>query len=96
MILHSLTASPSSAAFEDCLKVARAGDAVVLMGDGVYAAIDATHACRALQAANLEVFILGSDALLAGVTRPASEFRSIDMDELVVLTEKFPRQQAWY
>ena len=96
MILHTLNASPSSAAFHDCVKVAHTGDAVVLMGDGVYAALEGTSACIELQEKNVELFILGADALLAGVTEPAAGMHSIDMDGLVSLTEKFPRQQAWY
>ena len=96
MILHTLNASPSSAAFHDCLKVIHTGDAVVLMGDGVYAALKETDACMELQAKDVELYILDADALLAGVTEPASGMHSIDMDGLVALTERFPRQQAWY
>ena len=96
MILHTLNASPSSAAFHDCLKVAHTGDAVVLMGDGVYAALEGTLACIDMQTKNVELFILGADALLAGVTEPAPGIQTIDMDGLVALTERYPRQQAWY
>ena len=96
MILHTLNASPSSAAFQDCLKVAHRGDAVVLMGDGVYAALEGTPACLEIQAKNIELFILGADALLAGIIEPASGIQTIEMDGLVALTERYPRQQAWY
>jgi len=96
VILHTLNSSPSSAAFRDCLKVAQTGDAVVLMGDGVYAAMAGTGACIEMQAKNVELFILGTDALLAGITAPAPGIQIIDMEGLVALTERFPRQQAWY
>ena len=96
MILHTLNASPSSAAFQNCLNVVQRGDAVVLMGDGVYAALRDTVACIALQEKEVELFVLGVDALLAGVTEPAPGIQTIDMDGLVSLTEKLPRQQAWY
>jgi tRNA 2-thiouridine synthesizing protein B len=96
MILHTLNASPSSAAFHNCLKVLHSGDAVVLMGDGVYAALRETVACIALQEKKVELFILSADAALAGVTEPAPGIHTIDMDGLVGLTEQFPRQQAWY
>ena len=49
MILHTLNASPSSSAFTDCLKTIAEGDAVVLMGDGVYAAIEHTDASKVLE-----------------------------------------------
>ncbi len=74
----------------------QAGDAVVLIGDGVYAALEGTQACGELQAKKVELFMLSADALLAGVTNPAEHIDCIDMDGLVALTERFPRQLAWY
>ena len=96
VVLHTLCALPSSAAFRDCIKVARAGDAIVLLGDGVYAALEGTPACRELQATRVELFMLRADALLAGVSQSAPNIVSIDMEVLVELTERIPRQLAWY
>lgn len=96
MILHTLNASPSSSAFNDCVKVARAGDALVLMGDGVYAALQGTMGCEQLQSMGIELYVLGPDALAAGVVMPANGINIIDMDGFVTLTERFPRQHAWY
>jgi|TARA_B110000503_G_scaffold32105_1_gene52106 tRNA 2-thiouridine synthesizing protein B len=96
VVLHTLNAAPSSAAFKDCLKVVQAGDAIVLMGDGVYVALAGTEACSALQTKGAELFILSTHALLAGVTHPAQGISSIDIEGLVVLTERYPRQLAWY
>ncbi len=44
MILHTLNAPPSSAAFRDCLSCLGDNDALVLLGDGCYAAIPGTPA----------------------------------------------------
>lgn len=96
MVLHTLNAAPSSAAFKDCVKVMQQGDAVVLMGDGVYAALAGTEAGNALRAKGAEIFVLEADALLAGITQPAPNMTLIDMAGLVALTERFPRQLAWY
>jgi len=96
VVLHTLSAAPSSAAFKDCIRLAHAGDAVVLLGDGVYGALEDTPACRELQATGVELFMLRADALLAGVTQPAPDIVSIDMEGLVQLTERLPRQLAWY
>lgn len=96
MILHTLSASPASAAYRDCLKLARPGDALVLMGDGVYCALAETSACAELQATALALYILDEDARIAGIADIPSGISRIDMDALVGLTEKFPRQQAWY
>tara|TARA_R110002049_G_scaffold83933_12_gene213632 strand:- start:7443 stop:7733 length:291 start_codon:yes stop_codon:yes gene_type:complete len=96
MILHTLGATPSSTAFRDCLKVLQAGDALVLLGDGVYAALEGSAACRELCAAQAEVYLLESDARLAGIASTADTIGWLDMDGLVALTERFERQLAWY
>lgn len=96
MILHTLNASPSTSAFYECIKVIRAGDALVLMGDGVYAALQGTNGCDALQAKGVDLYLLAPDAKAVGIMNHGEGFTSIDMDGFVTLTETFPRQQAWY
>jgi len=96
VILHTLNASPASAAFHDCIQVATAGDAVILLGDGVYAAIKGTTACTELTATGAELYLLSPDARLAGVINPAAGINCIEMDGFVTLTERFSRQMAWY
>ena len=96
MILHTLNASPASSAFRDCLHAMRPGDAIVLMGDGVYGAIDGTQACRELRATGAEIHVLDTDASAAGVTGLTGDAASVDMDGFVALSERFQRQQAWY
>ena len=39
MILHTLNASPAQQAFADCLRVVAPGDHILLLGNGVYAAM---------------------------------------------------------
>ena len=96
MILHSLNASPASAAYRDCLAYLQPGDALVLMGDGVYAAMAGTGAADELAGRNVELYALDTDARLAGITELALGVHMIDMRELVRLSERYPRQQAWY
>ena len=72
------------------------GDAVVLMGDGVYGAQKGTVALEKLQSRGVELFMLRADALAAGITTQTETVSVIDMEGLVALTERFPRQQAWY
>jgi sulfur relay protein TusB/DsrH len=66
------------------------------MGDGVYVALAGTKAWSEIQAKGVEVYLLGSDALAAGVTEFAGGAKFIDMDSFVALTERYPRLQAWY
>ena len=96
MILHTLNASPSSSAFADCLKTIAEGDAVVLMGDGVYAAIAHTDASKVLEDTDARLYIMTVDALAAGVVNLSGAISGIDMNGFVTLTEEFSRQQAWY
>lgn len=96
MILHTLNASPASAAFRDCLTVLGDGDALVLLGDGVYAAIEGSEARRALGDSAAALYVLDADARLAGVTVAGGDIQAIDMAGLVALTEQYARQQAWY
>ena len=76
--------------------VAAAGDAIVLLGDGVYVAIDGTAACNTILANGAEIYMLAADARAAGVTRVPQGIALATMDDVVTLTERYPRQQAWY
>ena len=96
MILHTLNASPTTAAFHNCLEVAQQGDTIVLLGDGVYAALAGTTASLALQKEAVTLCMLDLDAALAGVMTTGASVRTITMEELVILTETHSRIQAWY
>lgn len=94
MILHTLNGSPDTRPFLDCLAAAASGDTILLLGDGVYAALPGSAACALLRASDADVVLLHADASAAGVN--STEFRHIDMGEFVALTERYPRQLAWY
>ena len=71
------------------------GDALVLLGNGVYAAIEGSAAFSALVETGVKIYLLHPDATAAGITC-AAPLKDIDMEGLVTLTEQFPRQLAWY
>jgi len=96
MTLHTLNASPSSAAFTDCLRMIAAGDALLLLGDGVYAALAGTGARAQLDACGARLCVLREDATAAGVLELMAGTELIDIDGFVALSEQFPRQLAWY
>lgn len=97
MILHTVNTSPTSPAFVECMAIVAATDAVLLMGDGVYAALAGTVPCNQLQECEAAVYVLRADAAGAGVSgQLADSINVIDMDGFVALSEDFPRQQAWY
>ncbi len=96
MTLHTLNCSPGSSAFADCLRFIAPGDALLLMGDGVYCAMEDTGSGRELQACGAALYVLGNDAAAAGVLARIGDITVIDMDGFVSLSEQFPRQLAWY
>ena len=96
MTLHTLNASPASAAFADCLRLLAAGDALLLLGDGVYAALEGTEPRRALDASGALLHLLQPDAAAAGVLGRIGSAAVVDMDGFVELSERFVRQLAWY
>jgi tRNA 2-thiouridine synthesizing protein B len=97
LILHTLNAHPSSQAFSDCLRLGAATDAILLSGDGVYAALDNTAACHALLACGAQLYVLEADAGAAGITqRLNGQVQLASYDDFAALTERFERQLAWY
>ncbi len=96
MILHTLSAPPDSKAFRDCLAVVSSKDAVLLLGDAVYAALPGNPQLAPLLATGAAVHVLAADASAAGVTGPSEGVKKSDMAGFVALTERYPRQMAWY
>ena len=96
MTLHTLAATPSSAAFDNCLRLVAPGDMILLLGDGVYAALADTEACQRLAGSGAEISVLGPDAAAAGVLSRIGPFATVDMDGFVRLSERSARQLAWY
>ncbi len=96
MILHTLSAAPGTNAFRDCLSVASTRDAILLLGDGVYAALPASTFLAGLLDTGADVHILRDDAQAAGIAEPAAGVTPAGMAEFVALTERFPRQMAWF
>lgn len=96
MTLHTLNASPASAAFADCLRLLAPGDALLLLGDGVYAALAGSAARQALDAGPARVYVLQPDAAAAGVLGRIGGAELVDIDGFVALTEQYARQLAWY
>jgi len=89
-VLHTLSALPGTEACTDCFRMLADGDALLLLGDGVYAADLATaHP-------DIDVFILASDAAARGISRKAANNEHISMKQFVQLTARFERQVAWY
>jgi tRNA 2-thiouridine synthesizing protein B len=96
MVLHTLNAAPGSVAFDDCLRLACAGDTILLLGNGVYAALPGSQAASRLQQCDADVLLLRDDAIAAGSAIASDLFTAVDMAGFVELSERYPRQLAWY
>jgi tRNA 2-thiouridine synthesizing protein B len=97
VILHTLHCSPSSAAFADLLRVLAQGDSVLLLGDGVYAAIAGSTALAELSAREVTIHALAQDVAAAAVgSMLDGSIALADYAGFVALTEACPRQLAWY
>lgn len=100
--LHLVSASPTAGtALADCLRLAAPGDALLLLQDGVYAAVAHAAASVALlcdAAANgiaLHALLPDVDARgLAGRLYPG--LRLVDDNGFVELTERYPRIVSWF
>ena len=96
-VLHTLNAAPSSSAYADCVRLLAAGDALLLLGDAVYAAMDGTAACSQLSDTGADLYVLEADARSAGIQGQVNKkVATVDFDAFAALTEKFAKQQAWY
>jgi sulfur relay protein TusB/DsrH len=96
MILHTLNASPASRAFAECLQLVAPGDSILLLGAGVYAAVAGTAARAQLEATGAHLHVLEQDAAAAGILQRLGGTDALDMAGFVALSERCPRQLAWF
>lgn len=97
MILHTLTSAVGTQAFSQCVAQLRSDDTLLLMGNGVYAALAASPAAGQLQQCGAALYVLAEDARAAGVLNQlAANFETVDYPGFVELSERCPRQLAWY
>lgn len=100
--LHLVSTSPTAGtALADCLRGATPGDTLLLLQDGVYAAV--AHApmpallLREAAANGIGLYALLPDVDargLAGRLHPG--FRLVDDNGFVELTERHPRTVSWF
>lgn len=69
-MLHTVNKSPfEKSTFRSCLNHARSGDAILLLEDGVYAAVKGTAVADSIAARNGDVslYVLGPDLAARGI-----------------------------
>lgn len=99
--LHLVFRSPRrSNALDDCLALARAGDAVVLLDDGVGALLDWQQWLGATEGLLLaamapDLAARGGEALLAAGVVDEDVLVLLDYAQLVQWVQRWPLSQSW-
>jgi len=100
--LHTINkTSASSDALSSCLRVASAGDCILLLEDGVYNVINLsvlTHGVRAATIANLRFCALKEDLDARGIhaTNIPAMVETVSYDDFVQLACKHQQTVSWF
>ena len=98
--LHTVNKSPfGNGAFLSCLKHCKPGDAVLLIEDGVYGAIEGSAVAAEVKAELDEValYVLDGDAKARGIDagRMLGDATTVGYDGFVDLVAEHDRTQSW-
>ncbi len=97
-MLHLVNKSPFERnSLESCLKMARKGSAVLLIEDGVYAALKNTpfEGKVSAVAKDVRIFVLGPDLAARGVDQVIDGVEIVDYGGFVDLTVEHSPVQSW-
>ncbi len=97
-MLHLVNKSPfERGAFESCLNMARKGSAILLIEDGVYAALKNTPFEDKVSAAvkDIRICVLGPDLAARGVDQVIEGVEVVDYGGFVDLTVDHTPVQSW-
>ena len=100
MLLHTVNKSPFERnSLESCLRVAEDGAGVLLIEDGVYAAMDNTQVADLIKKrmGNVKFYVLGPDVDARGLGNQSmiEGVETVDYAGFVDLVEKHSATQAW-
>lgn len=101
MILHTVNKSPAThSALRDCVTAVLAGDAVILLEDGVYGAVQQAESAQLLQTLKehkIALYAVKDDVLTRGISgKLSSSVHLVSYDEFVDLTVHHQSVQSWY
>ena len=100
MLLHTVNKSPFERnTLESCLRVAKDGAGVLLIEDGVYAALDNTSVADLIKKriGGVKFYVLGPDVEARGLGNKGliDGIETVDYAGFVDLVEKHSATQAW-
>ena len=99
-ILHTVNKSPfEKSSLDSCLKLAKTGSGVLLLEDGIYAALKGTvRETQVKEAAqNMKLYVLGPDLNARGMTedRVIDGIEIVDYAGFVDLAADYDKVNAW-
>ncbi|ALB64338.1 tRNA 5-methylaminomethyl-2-thiouridine synthase TusB [Cronobacter condimenti 1330] len=95
-MLYTLSHSPWQCDINALLRLVRSGDDLLLMQDGILAALNDSRFAAALLATPARVFALQNDVEARGVSAQISgNIEMISYNDFVKLTVKHASQMAW-
>ncbi|MGK3142387.1 sulfurtransferase complex subunit TusB [Pantoea sp. C2G6] len=95
-MLHTLFHSPAHSDLETLLLMASEGDDLLLLQDGVLAALAGSRALAQLSACKATLWVLDEDVQARGLAGQIStNVRSVDYTGFVTLTVRHQQQMVW-
>lgn len=95
-MLHTLHRSPWLTDFSSLLRLVGADDELLLLQDGVTAAIEGSRFLETLQNGSIKVYVLEEDIKARGLGGQISDsVVRVSYTDFVRLTVKHPNQIAW-
>ncbi|MDU5688108.1 MAG: sulfurtransferase complex subunit TusB [Kluyvera cryocrescens] len=95
-MLHTLSTSPWHADITGMLRMMGEGDDLLLVADGVLAAVENSHFVEILRSAPISIYVLKEDTQARGLcAQISSDAIMVSYTDFVRLTVKHPAQIAW-
>ena len=98
MTLHIINKSPyQDQCLQDCLRICKTGDELLLIEDAVYAAIADNPYAGQLNDSGLNLYVLSTDIKARGLANMnLGSVKQVSDHEFVALTVKHSAIQSWY
>ncbi|MCX8958907.1 sulfurtransferase complex subunit TusB [Erwinia psidii] len=95
-MLHLLIHSPFKCDFNALLRMLAGGDDVLLLQDGVLAALVESHSLNCLLEKDISLHVLREDVVARGLSAQISpKAGMVSYTDFVALTVKHPKQMTW-
>ena len=98
MALHIINKSPyQDQSLQDCLRICKTGDELLLIEDAVYAAVADSPYANQLNDCGLNLYALSTDIMARGLANmDIGSVKQVSDHEFVALTVKHSAIQSWY